>query len=119
MGVEWAALRDDPAIIRLGQLSDRVCELADAARLDRSAHPVIADPGWVARLRSRVIKMRPTDSPTTDRVKITQIKLAVVSITRLPRAYFVKRYQADGGQASTGWSVRLRITSEAKSLAVS
>ena len=35
------------------------------------------------------------------------------------RANLPNRYHADGGQASTGWSVRYRITSAAKSLAVS
>ena len=43
----------------------------------------------------------------------------VVSAARFRRANFENRYHADGGHASTGWSLRYRITSAAKSLAVS
>ncbi|MFG1913818.1 dynamin family protein [Micromonospora sp. NPDC048898] len=48
-----ATLRDDPALDRLHYLCAEVVGLAREANLGTSEHPVLADPGWVSRLRER------------------------------------------------------------------
>ena len=74
--------------------------------------------GWfdtgarVARIACHALPAVPATSARPTRA-------AVVRVARCRRAYFENRYRADGGHASTGRSVRCRITSAAKSLAVS
>jgi hypothetical protein len=90
-----------PALLQLGH---EIIHATDLWRAARSAR--------VARIASQVHTTVPTtrESPT---------KPVVSRAARLRRASLPKRYQADGDQASTGLSVSYRITSAAKSLAVS
>lgn len=53
----WEALKDDPSLIQLKNLSGQVVELARAAKVDIGRYPTLADLDWLDRVLQRTSSM--------------------------------------------------------------